>query len=137
MVLGSGLGEFAGVLFSGLASLPVCKIGGSAGSEVVLGSGKRRAVKGSVVGAWIGRQLAGEGRTYGSAVGRHIIGGLFRSALPGAGLSDQRVVDGSVLRVVVASIGPAVGIGVAVGIELRRALHRSAGAAAGLRIDGS
>ncbi len=47
------------------------------------------------------------------------------------GLSDRRAVDGSVLRVVGASIG------LAVGVEVRSALHRSAGAAAGLRVDGS
>jgi len=47
-------------------------------------------------------------------------------------LSDRRAVEGSVIRVVGASLGPAAGIGAAVGIELRTALHQSAGAAAGV-----
>ena len=67
------------------------------------------------------------------------MGAPHRSALLGAGvsdrrgvnrsvcgeLSDRRAVDGSVIRVVGASLGPAVGTGVAVGIEVRSALHRS------------
>ncbi|MEE8440336.1 MAG: hypothetical protein V3S41_01345 [Spirochaetia bacterium] len=40
-------------------------------------------------------------------------------------------------RLVGASTSLAVGIGDAVGIEVRQALHRSAGVTAGLRIDGS
>ena len=64
VVLGSGTPEFAGVLFSGSQELAVCKIGRwgvavvqdrrSVAAQLSVGLGKRRAVKGAVVGLGIG-----------------------------------------------------------------------------------
>ena len=72
------------------------------------------------VGAGIGRRTVG-GRRRGFRIGRYW--NRLSVGAAGGGLSDRQAVDGSILRSVVASIGPAAGIGSAVGIELRRALQ--------------
>ena len=128
--------RFAGVQDRGLVA-----------SAVVLGSGKSRAVKGLV-----GRRLADRlsvgllsagltdrllvGERIGSTGGRQI-GPRWRCvrlAKSGRGLgsvSHRRIGP----PVMVALIGLAAGIGVAVGVEVRSAVHRSAGATPGFRID--
>ena len=57
VVLVWGLVEFAGVLFSGSQESAVVQDRGVGESAVVPGSGKRRAVQGSVVGLRIGCRL--------------------------------------------------------------------------------
>ena len=101
----------------------------------MLGAGKRRAVQGSVIGLEIGRRTGGISDRWaveGSILGRCYIAplGLGRAF----GSTGRRRIGP---RSVVASTSFAAGIGDAVGIEVRQALHRSAGVTAGLRIDGS
>ena len=135
IVLGSGMGEFAVVVFSG--------------SQDFAGVQDRgwRGIGGS---ARIGKKAGGEG----------VVSSACGSVDERGGISDRWAVEGSILgrcyiaplglgrafgstgrrrvapRWSAASVGPAVGVGVAVGIEVRSALHQSAGATAGFRIGG-